>query len=276
MRTERNQKNKGDFLSKPAKQELSLLAEEISNHYCPTGLVNPEIIADQRRISFSYGNYENAFDGLIEYLNGDFHIYINIDRLKHPYTERARFTFAHELGHYFIDHHRNALKMGHSPSHSSFTGFVSKNYAEREADYFASCLLLPEERFRKDIIKRKFKFEIIQELSKKYQTSFTATALRFALIGNHPIMVVLSYKGSVKWYWNSDDFPYWSLKHGKAKVPEDTVAGEYFKLNRTPENREEVFAIDWFSGVFDSDIDRKFYEQCLYYKNFVISIIWED
>lgn len=276
MRTGRTQKNKSDFLSKYAKQELSSLAEGVSNFYCPTGLINPEVIAEKKGISFSYGNYENAFDGLIEHLNGQFHIYINNDRLKHPYTERARFTFAHELGHYFIDQHRNALRKGLSPSHSSFTGFVSKNYAEREADYFASCLLLPEVRFRKDVFRRKFKFEIIQELSKKYQTSFTATALRFASIGNHPIMVVFSYKGAIKWYWNSDDFPYWSLKHGKAKVPEDTVAGEYFKLNRSPDKRQEVFAIDWFTGVFDSDLNRKFYEQCLYHKGFVISVIWED
>ncbi len=272
----RTQEKKSDFLSKHAKQELSLLAEGVSNFYCKKGLVNLEIIAEKKKITYSYGNYDNAFDGLIEHLNGQFHIYINNDRLRHPYTERARFTFAHELGHYFIDHHRNALKNGLSPSHSSFTGFVSKNYAEREADYFAACLLLPEERFQKDVLRRKFKFEIIQELSKKYQTSFTATALRFASIGNHPIMVVFSCRGAITWYWSSDDFPYWSLKYGKSRVPDDTVAGEYFKLNRSPENRQEVFALDWFNGVLDSDVDRKFFEQCLFHKGYAISVIWED
>ena len=276
MKTGKTLKRNNDFLSDHARNELSLLAEEISNFYCPTGLVNPEVIAEKKGITFSYGSYSNAFDGLIEHLGGEFHIYINVDRLKHAYTERARFTFAHELGHFFIDHHRNALKRGLSPSHSSFTGFVSKNYAEREADYFASCLLLPEARFKTDVFRRKFKFEIIQELSKKYQTSFTSTALRFASIGNHPIMVVLSYKGGIKWYWNSNDFPYWSLKHGKFKVPEDTVAGEYFRLNRSPEKRQEVFAIDWFDRVFHSDTNRKFYEQCLFHNGYVISIIWED
>ena len=192
-----------NFLSDSAKTDLSQLAEEISNFYFPTGLINPELIADEKGITYSYGNYENAFDGLLEHNAGSFHIYINVDRLKHRYTERARFTFAHELGHYFIDGHRNALISGRSPSHSSFTGFVSKNYAEREADYFASCLLLPEGKFRADVNKRKFKFEVIQELSAKYQTSFTATALRFANIGNHPIMVVFALKGNISWYWYS-------------------------------------------------------------------------
>ena len=89
-------------------------------------------------------------------------------------------------------------------------------------------------------------------------------------------MVVFSYKGSIRWYWNSHDFPYWSLKYGKAKVPDDTVAGEYYKLNRTPEKRQQVFAMDWFDRVFDSDLNRKFYEQCVFYQETCISIIWED
>ncbi|MDX5321365.1 MAG: ImmA/IrrE family metallo-endopeptidase [Bacteroidota bacterium] len=276
MKTGRVQNSTNDYLSVNVKNELSQLAEGISNTYCPDGLVNPEVIAQRKGITYNYGNYENAFDGLIEHLAGRFHIYINVDRLTHAYTERARFTFAHELGHYFIDHHRNALKSGLSPSHSSFTGFVSKNYAEREADYFASCLLLPETRFKTDILRRKFKFEILQELSKKYQTSFTATALRFATIGNHPIMVVLCYKGAIKWYWYSDDFPYKSLRHGKSKVPEDTVAGEYFSKNEAPDNKQEVFAIDWFNYVYDSDVNRKFYEQCMFYKGYCLSVLWEN
>lgn len=276
MTTDKIPENNSSFLSNHSRQELSSLAEEISEFYCPEGIINPETIAMKNGITYSFGEYGNAFDGLLEHWEGRFHIYINIDRLKHAYTERARFTFAHELGHYFIDHHRNALRQGFSPSHSSYTGFVSKNYAEREADYFASCLLLPENRFKKDVLHRKFKFEIIQELSKKYQTSFTSTALRFASIGNHPIMVVLSFDGRIKWYWSSDDFPYWYLRHDKVKVPEDTVAGEYFKLNRTPEKRQQVFAIDWFKGVYDRDINRKFYEQCLFSKKYCISIIWED
>lgn len=274
MKTEKNQNS--DFLSDIAKQELSLLAEGVSNFFCPIGLVYPELIAEQNEITFSYGNYEDSFDGLIEHVSGDFHVYINIDRLIHAYTERARFTFGHELGHYFIDNHRNALKRGLSPSHSSFTGFISKNYAEREADYFASCLLLPECRFKADVFQKKFRFELVQELSKKYQTSVTATALRFADIGNHPIMVVLSWKGSIKWYWYSHDFPYKWLKHGKAKVPDDTVAGEYYSKNRSPEKVQDVFAIDWFNYVREYDTYRKFYEQCLFYKGYVLSIIWED
>lgn len=266
----------GDFLTDHQKQSLSLLAEEISNHYFPEGIVYPDKIASQNSISFSHGNYGDAFDGLIECLDDEFHIYINVDRLAHAQTSRARFTFAHELGHYFIDHHRNALRRGLSPSHCSITGFVSRNLAEREADFFASCLLLPETRFRADCFRRKFSFELIDELSKKYQTSFTSTALRFTSIGNHPIMVVLSYNSAIKWYWYSNDFPYRALLHGKTKVPDDTVAGEYFSKQRSPKSKQQVFAMDWFKNVWESSTNRKFYEQCLFHNNYVLSVIWED
>ncbi|HPF52304.1 MAG TPA: ImmA/IrrE family metallo-endopeptidase [Draconibacterium sp.] len=276
MKTEKSQGNSNDYLTESAKRTISELAEGISDFYCPEGIVQPEQIAERNNITYCYGNYSDTFDGLIEHLNGEFHIFINLDRLRHAYTERARFTFAHELGHYFLDHHRNTLRRGLSPSHTSFTGFVSKNFAEREADYFASCILLPEQRIKTDVNGRKFNFDLIHELSKKYQTSFTSTALRYSAIGNHPIMIVLSYSGKIKWYWYSDDFPYKGLRHGKLKVPEDTVAGEYFLLGRSPLNKQEVFAIDWFSNVWDSEISRKFYEQCLFNDKYSLSVIWED
>ena len=269
-------KKNNDFLSVYDKESLNELASSIADFHFPRGVINPEIIAEKNNITYSYGYYDDSFDGLIEFRNNKFHIYINVDRLGHAYTERARFTFAHELGHFFIDSHRNSLKLGQSPSHCSFTGFVNNNKAERQADYFASCLLLPEYKIHKDCHKRKFNFSLIQELAKKYQTSISATALRFSAIGNHPIMVVYSKKNEIVWYWSSDDFPYWKLRNGKYKVPEDTVVGEYFNLSRKPKNTQTVFAMDWFSNVWKSDINREFKEHCLYHDNQVLSIVWEE
>src|ERR1700748_3499337 len=127
--------------------ELSELAESIVEYYCPEGIVNPAQIAEMKGISYSYGDYGDAFDGLIEQENTSFHIFINTKNFPadHP---RSRFTFAHELGHYFIDEHRNALLSGRTPSHPSYTDFSSKNPVELEADHFASSLLLPERRIK--------------------------------------------------------------------------------------------------------------------------------
>ena len=270
-------KKSNSFLSDFEKEEIENLAEYISLSYFQKGPVDVELIAEKENITFCYGNYEESYDGLLEHEYGSFHIYINIDRLEHAYTERARFTFAHELGHYFIDRHRNALSKGLINSHPSFTGFVSDIKMEREADYFASCLLIPKKWVKEYCFKKSFSFRIIQELSKLYQVSLTATAIRFAIIGCHPIMVVCSQNNRVKWYWSTSDFPFWTLKHGKEKVPVDTAVGEYFLNGTKYDSSETVYADDWFKVKFQDDYDRKFYEQCIYgYDNTVISILWED
>lgn len=267
---------RSDFLSQYDNEYLNCLASGIADYYFPHGRIEPEIISVKNNITFSYGEYGACFDGLIECEEQLFHIYINTDRLKHSYSDRARFTFAHELGHYFIDDHRNALLEGRSPSHSSFTGFVRKNRAERQADYFASCLLLPETRFKAFCFRKKFDFKIIRDLSKFFGVSISATALRFCAIGNHPIMVVYTHSNKIQWYWYSEDFPFKALKYGKDKLPEDTVAGEYFELQRQPTGQQPVFAMDWFSIWNSSQAELPFFEQCIFNGKHCLSIIWEE
>jgi len=269
-------KGKSKYLSDFRKREIAELAEFVAESYCPSNLVNPELIAKKVGITFSYNDYGDYFDGLIECINNDFHIYINTHRLGHAYTLRARFTFAHELGHYFLDEHRNSLASGKILSHSSFTNFSSEIYTEWEADYFASSLLIPKNRFIKDCLKRSFNFGLLEEFSKKYQTSLTSTAIKFADIGNHPLMIVFCEGQRIKWYWFSDDFRFKYLLHGKSKIPESTVIGEYFYENKKYEKTQEVWAIDWFNYVGENQINLKFFEHCVTHKNMAMSFIWEN
>ena len=267
---------KNDFLSRNDVIDINELASGISDYYFPNGQIDPIFIAEKNKITYSFGNYSDSFDGLIECENEDFHIYINLTRLKQAYSERARFTFAHELGHYFIDDHRNALLKGLSPSHCSNTGFKSRNRAERQADYFASCLLMPETGFKKYCNRKKFEYRIIEELANKYGTSKSATALRFCAIGNHPIMVVYSFNNEIRWYWSSSDFRFKFLKYGKDKMPEDTVAGEYFSLGRKVSKTQPVYAMDWFNIKYENQANLPYSEHCLMHNNHCLSIIWEE
>lgn len=266
---------KNNFLSEYDTFSLNELASDISDYYFPNSQIDPILIAQKKYITYNFGNYSDAFDGLLECENGKFHIYINLDRMEHAYSERSRFTFGHELGHYFIDDHRNSLAKGLSPSHCSFTGFQSKNKAERQADFFSSCLLMPENRFRQYCHKKKFEFRVIQELAKKFGTSISATSLRFCSIGPHPIMVVYAYENNIKWYWSSSDFPFKYLKYGKDKLPEDTVAGEYFNLGKKLNTTQQIFAMDWFNIWNDSQAQKLFFEHCLINGRHTLSIIWE-
>lgn len=265
------------MLSRKREIELSELAEFIADQYCPKTLIEPSIIAEAKGITYCFGDYENAFDGLIEYEAGDFHIYINSKNNKYN-SPRSRFTFAHELGHYFIDEHRQSLLNGKTPSHPSYTDFSSKNPVEIEADFFAASLLMPEKRIKKDCYKKKFGFNLVDELSIKYNVSITATILKLMTIDHHPLMIVCSVNNKIKWFKSSHDFPFKWLKFPKGTVPKTTLAGAYFKDKEKFEEAFPLLADDWFEYVPDKEFDRTFYEKCIYADkhNFVLSIIWED
>lgn len=263
-------------LSNQRKIELSELAEFISTEYCPQGIIYPEIIAKQSEISYNYGDYGNCFDGLLEKDERSFHIYLNNKNKLATDNPRIRFSFAHELGHYFIDEHRNAMIKGKS-LHKSYNQFFRKNIVEVEADFFASNLLMPKCYFRKSIGNQKFSADLINDLKTEYKISFTACAIRLLDIDIHPFMIIFAENSCVKWKYSSSDFPYKWLINVNG-IPENTVMGEYFYKKETEELKKtvEILAMDCFNNVRDEDTQRKFYEYCIACENSALSIIWED
>ena len=262
-------------LSDYRKEEISDLAESIVEDYQIKGLINPETIAKEKKITFSYGNYKNAFDGLIQHISGKFHIFINQTRVGKGFTPRARFTFGHELGHYYIDEQRNALKKGRVPSHPSFNKLLSKNLAEREADYFSSCLLMPSNKFRKECFNRSLSGILIKDLSNHFKTSLSATIFRYFELNLFPMLIVYSKDSEVKWYFRSNDFIYkYPPKYG-SEVPDTSVAGEFFYEKREYETEEIIYPYDWFSD-FKMNKNQELFEKCYYLKslNSVLSIVW--
>lgn len=270
--------NKYD-ISEIRKEELSELAEFIADDYFPETMVQPEIIVKKNNISYNTGSYGKCFDGIIECKNGKFHMYFSDYRIGDIYSQRGRFTVAHELGHYYIEEHRTALEMNYARSHPSFIDFSSDNVVEMEADFFASSLLIPKQRLLKDIANKKFSFALIKKLQNKYNVSLTAMLLKFASIGNHPIMIVVSIDAKIKWFKYSDDFPFKYINTPVGfKVPPLTVAGDIFYNNNVNDNSdEEVYAGEWFKIWDKEDKDRIFYEHCIYSprNKFVMSVIWE-
>ncbi|MDM1350926.1 ImmA/IrrE family metallo-endopeptidase [Myroides marinus] len=258
-----------------SQQTIKDLAEYLSKDYnsFPVPL---DLIIKEEQIPVFYDYYDSdSFDGMTTFEDGQYFIHINKDRRNLENNERGRFTLSHELGHYYIDAHREGLRQGVLEPHPSKMSKQQYDQIERQADYFASCLLMPEYDFKKQIEKKKFSFEIIKTLSERYNISKSACAIRFAEIGNHPIMIVYSEKGYIKWKKSSNDFPHQFLLYTN-KVPEDTVMGEYFITNKFDNINitEQVWAGDWFNVKKDQQND-KFYEHCISYKNTALSIIWE-
>lgn len=269
-----------DRLKDHRMQMLSEIAEYYAETYCPQSLtIIPQEIANALQLEYRTNDYNKAFDGLLYFRQGKFYLHLNLRSGDHLFMPRVRFTFAHELGHYIIDEHRNALMTGAAKPHCSFPLVSRDLLVEREADHFAACLLMPENRIRRDVFKRKFNAALLTEISAKYNVSITAALLRLVALGNHPIMVVCSRSGMVKWSSHSYDFPFTYLQNGyKGRVPENTSAGEYFSDHVKYTTTETVMAGDWFSLHYEADEIRKFYEHCFYFEAMkqVVSVIWED
>lgn len=215
------------MIAKKNRLKIKKLAEYIALQFDEKITPLERIVADENLDVF-YDNYEsNTFDGMTIYDNGKFYIHINTYNGNRVDTDRGRFTLAHELGHYFIDTHRIGLKNGLLEPHPSLTNKAQYFSIEREADYFAACLLMPEERFRKDIGNKKFGIKVIDYLRSEYKISRTACALRFADIGNYPLLIVYAENNIIRWSYSSEDFPFKWMINDKI-VPRNTVMGRLF------------------------------------------------
>lgn len=117
-----------------------------------------------------------------------------------------RFTVAHELGHYFLEGHPEAIsKIG--PAHASRAGFTEGNLAiEIEADHFASGLLLPTTLVRRHLAGEPIGLEGIEALADASLCSLTASAIRAAECSPYPMAIVVSRGEEVRYAFMSEGF----------------------------------------------------------------------
>jgi Zn-dependent peptidase ImmA (M78 family) len=212
----------------PAQRALKIttLAEDIADQYSPVGKVDPEAIVRGEGIQLIYGRYANEFDGIIDYKADQFEIRCNLDRENLPGSPRGRFTLAHELGHYFIDEHRKALVSGVVQPHPSFWSKPSGQVLhEREADLFASSLLIPQKRctaFRSRAHKR---LSGIVDLAEKFDVSITCAAIRYVDDEVEPSIVIYWSRREDRWESQSRQFRtrnYGPLVDSLANLPENS------------------------------------------------------
>lgn len=172
-----------------------------------------------------------------------------------------RFTVAHELGHFFLDGHPEHLFPSGNGVHASRSGFISADPYERQADQFATTLLMPAQLFKARLRTAGEGFQAIQSLAETFVTSLTATAIRFAKYSDDPVAIIVSSKKQVDYCFMSkalEDVPKlkW-LKKGSPIAP-DTVT---YKFNNNDQNitlsrtAEGWSALDlWFDDAPDIEM----------------------
>ena len=165
------------------------------------------------------------------------------------------FSVAHELGHYYLPGHVDAVFSNGEIIHESHAGFASGNRYEIEADHFAATLLMPRALFKKAMSGAGDGLPAIEKLAEQCCTSLTATAIRYARCTREPVAVILSTGTRIDYCFMSDALKYvrgfdW-IRKGEG-LSMDTAT---FAFNQNPENirhserGENVTDLqNWFGG----------------------------
>ncbi len=164
---------------------------------------------------------------------------ITIDSKSH--RARQRFSAAHELGHWMIDRGKLA---NYICSEQNFINDWSFDNPERRANRFAANLLLPAFIFKPIAKNKEITFQTVRDLSKQFQTSLTATAIRLVELGSFPAMIVCNSNKRRLWYFRGADVP--------NEIQIRDTPGKYtnaFELLQGKINTEpgEVEASDWIT-----------------------------
>ena len=101
------------------------------------------------------------------------------------------FSVAHELGHYFLPGHIDAV-LADDDVHESRAGFASGDRYEMEADHFAATLLMPRTLFMSAMRTAGDGLPAIAKLAEQCRTSLPATAIRYTRCNRDPVAIVLS------------------------------------------------------------------------------------
>lgn len=112
---------------------------------------------------------------------------------------RSNFTIAHEFGHYVL-HRKRQAQFQCSDDDALGQGAT----IEREADEFASYLLMPINDFREQVASKHMTLEVMGACADRYEVSLTAATLKWLSFTTQPAILVTARDGMVLWWRASD------------------------------------------------------------------------
>ena len=170
-----------------------------------------------------------------------------------------RFSVSHELGHYFLPGHIDAV-LADSDVHESHAGFTSSNRYEIEADHFAAGLLMPSQLFLLALRRAGTGLVAIESLADSCNTSLLATAIRVIDCTSDPMAIVVSTANIIDYCCMSDTFKEingitWLRK--SQPVPRTSPTFQFnldpTKVQRSARTKGTSNLQEWFSS--DRDIE---------------------
>ena len=195
-------------------------------------------------------------------------IVVNTDARR---TAKWRFVVAHELGHFRC--HQQLDQLGLCTDESLHEWYQASGY-EPEANRFAAELLMPEVLFKKACDVKRPSLNVVRQLATSYNTSLTATALRFVEFSPEPVALVVCREGRIAWFSKGDDFKIF-LSKGQ-RVANATYAADLLAGREVPEDIADVAVDAWSSGQFPPAVE--LYEQSTVVGQYgdVVTLLWHS
>lgn len=171
-----------------------------------------------------------------------------------------RFSVAHEIGHYRLPGHVDAVVDARG-QHFSKAGFRSSDRYEQEADHFASALLMPTSLFSEAARRAGDGLKAIETLQAQCETSLEATAIRYAQTIRDPVAVIRSEGGFIDYAFMSDslkEFPDLDWIRKGTPLPTGSVTAGFNqdadKIARARRADGASSLQNWFNGPHRQEI----------------------
>ncbi len=156
-----------------------------------------------------------------------------------------RFSISHELGHYLLPGHIEAV-LDVTGIHESQAGFRSDNVYEKEADSFSAGLLMPSKLFSVAVRNTEPGVEAIEELSSLCVTSLPATAIRYVKFADYPVAIVVSTGLSIDFCAMSDALKAFQELEWLKKAQPVPRSSHTYTFNQ---NKKRVLEADRMEGI---------------------------
>jgi hypothetical protein len=172
---------------------------------------------------------------------------------------------AHELGHYVLPSHRTLERICESTDVESWGKGVPGE--EIEANRFASELIMPADQIAPLISRETATITLAKQISKKYESSLTAAAVKCVDLTDEQCAFVVSDGAVIQWWRGNSRFLHY-IKGKGSPVSIESLASDLFAGAAVREKDGAVPAHAWLAGntkgkVWEDSILLPFYNRVL-------------
>lgn len=184
------------------------------------GPVDPfQVVRSERELIHIEGDdFRDCFDGRLSFHEGRFLLVYNTKYdawpKQGPHHPKVRFTVAHELGHFYLDRHREFL-VKRRRAIESITEFEADAEVERQADAFAAGLLMPRYLVGPLInTETEPTIDSVKSAAAAFDVSLTSMMVRWTQLSHFPCAAICVRRSQIQWAFVSEGFSHGGFWRG--------------------------------------------------------------